>query len=155
MFDGRVAEDFKLYTGTWVSVGPLRGRVVQEGAPYLQDVVIAGHDRKEVGILILPNLAMCRKLTALGAGASDAEVLGAPAVRSFFQDVVRRLYLQGTGSASRVARALVLLEPPSIDRGEITDKGSINQRAVLQHRAALVAALYDDADPAVIKPDNL
>jgi feruloyl-CoA synthase len=155
VFDGRVAEDFKLYTGTWVSVGPLRGRVVQEGAPYLQDVVITGHDRKEIGILILPNLTMCRKLTKLGAGASDAEVLAAPAVRSFFQDMVRRLYLQGTGSASRVARALILLDPPSIDKGEITDKGSINQRAVLNHRAALVEALYADTDPAIIKPDNL
>ncbi len=107
---------------------------------------------KEIGILILPNLTMCRKLTKLGAGASDAEVLAAPAVRSFFQDMVRRLYLQGTGSASRVARALILLDPPSIDKGEITDKGSINQRAVLTHRAALVQALYDERDAAVIKP---
>jgi feruloyl-CoA synthase len=154
VFDGRVAEDFKLYTGTWVSVGPLRGRIVHEGAPYLQDVVITGHDRKEVGILILPNRFMCRKLAALDADASDDDVLRAPPVRSFFQDMVRRLYEQGTGSANRVARALILLEPPSIDKGEITDKGSINQRAVLTHRAALVEALYADVDtdPAIIKP---
>jgi feruloyl-CoA synthase len=146
VFDGRVAEDFKLYTGTWVSVGPLRGRIVQEGAPYLQDVVIAGHDRSEVGILILPNRQHCRRLAALGEGASDGEVLQAPAVRAFFQAMVQRLYQQGTGSANRVARALVLLDPPSID------KGSINQRAVLTHRASLVTALYDDLDSAVIKP---
>ncbi len=152
VFDGRVAEDFKLYTGTWVSVGPLRGRILQEGAPYLQDVVIAGHDRSEVGILILPNRQHCRRLAALGAHASDEEVLQAPAVRAFFQAMVQRLYQQGTGSANRVARALVLLDPPSIDKGEITDKGSINQRAVLTHRAALVTALYDDLDAAVIKP---
>lgn len=154
VFDGRVAEDFKLYTGTWVSVGPLRGRVVHEGAPYLQDVVIAGHDRKEVGILILPNLLACRRLAALGSDAADEQVLRAPAVRGFFQGLVQRLYEQGTGSANRVARALILLDSPSIDKGEITDKGSINQRAVLTHRAALVEALYADADPAIIKPVN-
>jgi feruloyl-CoA synthase len=154
VFDGRVAEDFKLFTGTWVSVGPLRGRIVQEGAPYLQDVVIAGHDRSEVGILILPNRLLCRRLAGLGDSASDDEVLQAPPVRAFFQAMVQRLYQQGTGSANRVARALVLLDPPSIDKGEITDKGSINQRAVLTHRAALVAALYDDADAAVFKPNH-
>jgi feruloyl-CoA synthase len=152
VFDGRVAEDFKLYTGTWVSVGPLRGRILQEGAPYLQDVVVAGHDRKQVGILILPNRQLCRRLAALGDGATDEQVLRAPPVRAFFQAMLQRLYQQGTGSANRVARALILLEPPSIDKGEITDKGSINQRAVLTHRAALVQALYDDADAAVLHP---
>ncbi|SFV05661.1 feruloyl-CoA synthase [Pseudoduganella namucuonensis] len=154
VFDGRVAEDFKLYTGTWVSVGPLRGRVIVEGAPCLQDVVITGHDRKELGLLLLPNLAQCRKLAALGPDAGDAEVLAAPAVRAFFQQMVTRLHAQGTGSANRVERALILLDPPNIDKGEITDKGTINQRAVLQHRAALVEALYGDTDPAIIKPDN-
>lgn len=158
VFDGRVAEDFKLDTGTWVSVGPLRGRLLQEGAPYLQDVVIAGHDRKEVGILILPNCILCRQLAALGAAASDEEVLRAPVVRHFFQGMVQRLYEQGTGSANRVARALILLDPPNIDKGEITDKGTINQRAVLTQRAALVETLYADTecDPgaAIIKPVN-
>jgi len=152
VFDGRVAEDFKLYTGTWVSVGPLRGHIVHEGAPYVQDVVIAGQDRKEVGILIVPNRAHCRRLAALGPDASDAEVLHAPAVQHFFQALVQRLHDEGTGSANRVARALILTEPPSIDKGEITDKGTINQRAVLSARAALVDALYADADPAIIKP---
>ncbi|MES2258309.1 MAG: feruloyl-CoA synthase [Pseudomonadota bacterium] len=155
VFDGRVAEDFKLYTGTWVSVGPLRGRVVQEGAPYLQDVVITGHDRKELGILILPNLPLCRKLAELGPDAGAEQVVQAPAVRAFFQNMVQRLYEQGTGSANRVARALILLDPPNIDRGEITDKGTINQRAVLNHRAALVEALYAGTDPSIITPDNL
>lgn len=151
IFDGRVAEDFKLYTGTWVSVGPLRARIAHEGAPYLQDSAITGHDRKEVGMLILPNLVTCRKLSGLGAHAPSQAVLESAPVRAFFQDLVDRLYAQGTGSANRVARALVLLDPPSIDKGEITDKGSINQRAILTHRAALVEALYDGADPAIIK----
>jgi feruloyl-CoA synthase len=158
VFDGRVAEDFKLYTGTWVSVGPLRGRIVHEGVPYLQDVVIAGHDRKEVGILILPNRILCRQLAGLAVDAADEEVLRAPAVRSFFQNMVQRLYEQGTGSANRVTRALILLDPPSIDKGEITDKGTINQRAVLTHRASLVEALYAETEgnpgATIIKPDN-
>ncbi|WP_229507243.1 feruloyl-CoA synthase [Pseudoduganella rivuli] len=158
VFDGRVAEDFKLYTGTWVSVGPLRGRIIIEGAPCLQDVVIAGHDRAEVGILIFPNVAQCRRLAAQhgfdAADASDAQVLQSAPVRGFFQAMLQRLYQHGTGSANRVARALILLDPPSIDKGEITDKGSINQRAVLTQRAALVTALYDDADPAVLLPNT-
>ena len=152
VFDGRVSEDFKLYTGTWVCVGSIRGHAVHEGAPYVQDVVITGHDRKEVGMLILPNFVLCRKLASLSANASDEDVFCVPAVRAFFQNLVQGLYEQGTGSANRVTRALILMEPPSLDKGEITDKGSINQRAVLHHRAALVEALYADIDPAIIKP---
>jgi feruloyl-CoA synthase len=154
VFDGRVAEDFKLYTGTWVSVGPLRARVAHEGAPYVQDAVVTGHNRAEIGLLIIPNIALCRKLAGLPQHAAPAEVLAAAPVREFFQQLVDRLHAQGTGSANRVARALLLQEPPSIDRGEITDKGSINQRAVLTHRAALVEALHADTDPAIIKPSD-
>jgi feruloyl-CoA synthase len=152
VFDGRVSEDFKLYTGTWVCVGSLRGLVVHEGAPYLQDVVITGHDRKEVGILIFPNLALCRKLAMLGVDASDKDVCSNPAVRSFFQDLLQKLYEHGTGSANRIARALILLDPPSVNNGEVTDKGSINQRAVLNNRSDLVELLYSDIEPTIIKP---
>ena len=151
VFDGRVAEDFKLYTGTWVSVGPLRARVVDEGAPYVQDAVITGHDRAEIGLLLIPNIACCRTLAGLPADAARAEILAAPAVRSFFSKLLARLHAQGTGSATRVTRALLLEEAPSIDRGEITDKGSINQRAVLSHRAALVDMLYAGTDPAIFQ----
>jgi feruloyl-CoA synthase len=149
VFDGRVAEDFKLYTGTWVSVGPLRGRVMHEGAPYVQDVVITGHDRADIGLLILPNLAQCRGLSSLAPDAAPAEVLASAPVRAYFDQLVKKLHAQGSGSATRVVRALLLTEPPSIDRGEITDKGSINQRAVLTHRAALVELLYAGQDPAI------
>lgn len=149
VFDGRVAEDFKLYTGTWVSVGPLRGRVMHEGAPYVQDVVIAGHDRADIGLLVIPNLAQCRMLAGLPESSPVAEVLASSPVRAYFQDLVERLWRQGSGSATRVARALLLHQPPSIDRGEITDKGSINQRAVLNHRADLVELLYAGTDPAI------
>jgi len=150
VFDGRVAEDFKLHTGTWVSVGPLRLRIAHEGAPYVQDSVITGHDRSEVGMLILPNLAHCRTLAGLDAQASAEAVLASAPVRDFFQKLTDRLASQGTGSANRVARALILTEPLSLDNGEVTDKGSINQRAILKHRAALVEAMYDGTGPDTI-----
>ncbi len=151
VFDGRVAEDFKLTTGTWVSVGPLRNRVVQAGAPYVQDAVVTGHDRTEIGLLVFPDLAQCRMLAGLPPSAPAAEVLAAGAVRGWFADLVRGLG-QGSGSAGRVARALLLLEPPSPEHGEITDKGSVNQRAALRHRAALVEQLYAGRDPAIFYP---
>jgi feruloyl-CoA synthase len=143
-FDGRMAEDFKLDTGTFVSVGPLRARIVTEGNPLIQDVVVAGLDRSDIGVLLLPRLDECRRLAGLAADASADAVLSHPHVAAFVQALIDRLWTSGSGSASRVARAAVLVEPPSIDRGEITDKGSINQRAVLVHRAALIEALYDD-----------
>jgi feruloyl-CoA synthase len=154
LFDGRVAEDFKLNTGTWVSVGALRERAIREGAPYLQDVVVTGHDRDQIGMLIIPRLQTCRELAALGEQAGAAEVLAAPAVQGFFAALVQRLYDQGSGSATRVRRACLLHEAPVIDRGEITDKGSINQRAMLSHRAALVQALYDGSAPSFIQPND-
>ncbi len=152
VFDGRVAEDFKLDTGTWVSVGYLRTLICREGAPYLQDCVITGHDRREVGMLILPNVPLCRKLSGLDSSATDQDVLASSPVRQFFQTLTDRLYRQGTGSATRIARALILTQPPSLDLGEITDKGSINQRAVLTHRQDQVETLYNGMDPAVIIP---
>ncbi len=153
-FDGRIAEDFKLATGTFVSVGPLRARIILAGDPCVQDVVVAGVDRNEIGILIFPRLDACRALAALPASAAVDAVLAAASVRDFFQRLVDQLQASGTGSATRVARALVLASAPSIDRGEVTDKGSLNQRAVLTHRAADVDMLYDGADPRVIVADS-
>jgi len=152
MFDGRLAEDFKLSTGTFVSVGPLRAKVISAGDPCVQDVVIAGINRDDIGILLFPRLDSCRAFAGLGPDAPIADVLAAPAVREFFQHLVDGLWQTGTGSATRVARALVLAQPPSIDLGEVTDKGSINQRAVLTHRNAAVERLYADAAPDVIRP---
>lgn len=150
-FDGRIAEDFKLATGTFVSVGPLRGRIIAAGAPFVQDAVITGLNRNEVGALLFPTAAV-RSLAGLAADAPLAEVLAHPAVLAHFQQVLNDLAAQATGSANRVARLLLLAEPPSIDRGEVTDKGSINQRAVLQHRAALVEALHDGSAPNLLQP---
>jgi feruloyl-CoA synthase len=150
-FDGRIAEDFKLSTGTFVSVGPMRAKVIMTGAPYVQDVVLTGLNMKEVGALIFPSPA-CRTVSGLPADAPWSEVLASAPVRERFQAIVNELARQATGSANRVARALLLAEPPSIDKGEITDKGSINQRAVLKHRDALVQALHDNTAPGILLP---
>ena len=152
VFDGRIAEDFKLSTGTFVSVGPLRAKVIAAGDPMVQDVVIAGIDRGEIGILLFPRLDACRAFAGLPANAPAHIVVGDAKMRAFFQRLVDVLHSSGTGSATRVARALVLAESPSIDRGEITDKGSINQRAVLTHRDADVKRMYAGRDRDVLVP---
>jgi len=141
-FDGRLAEDFKLTTGTWVSVGPLRARLSAAGAPYLQESVIAGHDRDEVCALVFPNLQTCRGMSR-------------EALHAHLQHALDRLAAESTGSSTRIARALLLEEPPSIDAGEVTDKGSINQRAVLRTRANLVEMLYTEpCAPQVLKANG-
>jgi feruloyl-CoA synthase len=151
-FDGRIAEDFKLATGTFVSVGPLRAKVIAAGAPYIQDVVLTGLNMKEVGAMVFPTPAV-RALSGLGADAPMHEVLNAAPVLAHFQRVVNELAKNATGSASRIARLCLLADPPTIDRGEITDKGSINQRAVLTHRAETVAQLHSDTLHAILKPE--
>lgn len=152
-FDGRIAEDFKLATGTFVSVGPLRAKIIAAGAPYVQDAVITGLNRQEVGALVIPTAAV-RKLAGLPDGAPMKTVLESPAVQAHFQKVIDELAAQATGSANRVARLHLMHEPPSIDKGEVTDKGSINQRAVLKHRDALVQAFHDDGLPFTLKPQG-
>ncbi|QDL38113.1 feruloyl-CoA synthase [Rhodoferax sediminis] len=150
-FDGRIAEDFKLATGTFVSVGPLRARIIAAGAPYIQDAVLTGLNLNEVGAMIFPTAAV-RTLSGLDASASLAEVLESAPVLAHFRRVFTELAQQSTGSANRIARAILLAEPPSIDKGEVTDKGSINQRAVLKHRDALVRALHDGTAAHILKP---
>ena len=122
LFRGRMGEDFKLSSGTWVNVGPLRALLIGHFAPLVRDVVIAGEGRSEIGALVFP------------AGQFRREEL-----------LQKLKTLPATGSSNRIARALVLEEPPSLDAGEMTDKGSINQRAVLRRRAALVEELYTDS----------
>jgi feruloyl-CoA synthase len=150
-FDGRIAEDFKLSTGTFVSVGPLRAKIILEGHPYVQDVVLTGMNRDELGAMIFPRLTDCRVLSGLDDKAGALEVLQHSAVRAFFQSLVNQLHAQGTGSANRIERLHLLVDPPSAEYGEITDKNSINQRVVLTHRATLVEAMYD-TDPWLIRP---
>lgn len=150
-FDGRIAEDFKLATGTFVSVGPLRARIIAAGAPYIQDAVLTGINQKEVGAMVFPTPSV-RALSGLPPETSLHEVLDHPAVVAHFQTVVDGLAGSATGSASRIARLCLLADPPTLDRGEITDKGSINQRAVLTHRADTVAKLHSDELRFILKP---
>ncbi|MCW3476213.1 feruloyl-CoA synthase [Limobrevibacterium gyesilva] len=141
-FDGRISEDFKLATGTWVSVGPMRAKLVQRLAPWVRDAVICGHDAGYVAILMLPDAAACAAL------CPDAEApLEHALVQAKIRALLRELARESTGSSTRVVRAAFLREPPSIDAGEITDKGSINQRAVIARRAGLVQTLYADPKP--------
>jgi feruloyl-CoA synthase len=122
----------------------------------VHDAVIAGLNRDELAALIVPRPTDCAKLADLPPDTSLPDILHHPKVRAFFQALADRLWREGSGSANRIARMHVLVEPPSIDKGEITDKGSINQRAVLSARAALVEALYEggEADPYLILPNN-
>ncbi|WP_410897067.1 MULTISPECIES: feruloyl-CoA synthase [Pseudomonas chlororaphis group] len=153
MFDGRIAEDFKLSSGVFVSVGPLRNRAVLEGAPYVQDLVVAAPDRECLGALVFPRLYECRRLAGLGAEASEAEVLASAPVRQWFGDWLQRLNREASGNASRLEWIALQVEPASIDRGEITDKGSINQRAVLQWRAEQVENLYRGREPSILRAE--
>jgi feruloyl-CoA synthase len=155
VFDGRIAEDFKLSTGTWVSVGPMRARFLRHFAPYVQDVVIAGHDRDHVAALIFPEIDACRRIAPeIVAGAPAAELLTNVAIRALFEELLREFAGAATGSSNRIATALLLDTPPSIDAHEITDKGSLNQGAVLRHRAPLVEELYRGSPRVITSGDR-
>jgi feruloyl-CoA synthase len=153
VFDGRVAEDFKLMSGTWVHVGALRLAAVDAAAPVLQDAVITGHDREEVGLLGFASLPGCLRLCPDAAPDTPlGELIKRPEVRSKMLAAMNALAAEGKGTSHRVSRALLMDAPPSIDANEITDKGYINQRAVLTNRANLVEKLYaPGADPDVIR----
>lgn len=147
LFDGRIAEDFKLVTGTWVRVGNLRNRLLGL-VPLLSNVVIAGQDQEFVTVMGWINDSEARKLL----GTDDAVALDDPVLRDNLSSMLAQVNLN-EGSASRIQRLLLLAEPPSLDAGEITDKGSINQRVCLDRRADDVALLYaDEPDPVLIVP---
>jgi feruloyl-CoA synthase len=144
-FEGRIAEDFKLATGTWVNVGPLRVAFIARCAPFVKDVVIAGADRDYLAALIFPDLDVCRRFAPdLPANAGAADIVAHERVRDEFRDLLNGFARAATGSSNRIMRAMLLDTPPSLDIGEATDKGSINQRMVLKNRAALVDELYSD-----------
>ena len=143
IFDGRVVEDFKLSSGTFVLVGTLRTTAIAAATPVLQDAVICGQDRDYAGLLGFPNIAACRQL----AGDSEArlpaaELLGHPAVVATLRDGLAHMNAGSKGSSMRIRRALLMAEPPAVDGHEITDKGYINQRATLERRKVLVEKLY-------------
>jgi feruloyl-CoA synthase len=144
-FDGRVAEDFKLNSGTWVSVGTLRVAGIAALAPLAQDIVVTGHGGDHVRFLVFPSIAACRARAGLPDSASVDEVIGSEKVRAAIAQGLATLKAQGGGSSTFATRAVLMVEAASVDGGEITDKGYVNQRAVLTRRAAAVAMLEDDA----------
>jgi feruloyl-CoA synthase len=139
VFDGRVTEDFKLDSGTWVSVGTLRAQAVSAASPVIFDCVVCGQDKPFVALLAWPNVQAAMQLT--GKSNID-EILADPKLRDFVRDRFAAHNKAQTGSSSRVRRVLLMAEPPSIDGHEITDKGYVNQRATLERRKALVDRLY-------------
>ncbi len=153
VFDGRLAEDFKLTTGTWVAVGVLRVGVLAAASPALQDAVIAGENRAAIGMLAWLNAAGCGKLA--GCDAPLPELARHPAVREHVAGAIRQWNAGHPGSSERIARVLLLADTPSIDANEITDKGYINQRLALARRKADVERMFapvPDADVIVLAP---
>jgi len=153
VFDGRFSEDFKLATGTWVSVGPLRARILNHFAPFVRDVVITGRDREDVGMMVFADLRACCSLHAsLSPVLSPAQILGHESVRTRIYELLESFATESTGSSKRIARAILLEDPPSLDAREITDKGSLNQHEVLRHRATLVERLYSsESSPLILR----
>lgn len=145
IFDGRVSEDFKLNTGTWVQAGTLRMNVLDRLKGQVQDVVICGHDRGEIGLFIFP-------LAGKSAKANQSQgALVEPHLAARVESAMRDMNEGATGSAKRITRAMILADPPSLADHEITDKGSLNIKKILTRRADLLERLYDNEDPALIR----
>lgn len=138
-FDGRIAEDFKLVSGTWVNVASVRARAMADALPFVQDVVVAGEARDRLGLLVFLAPEAAGLATSAQAGSPLAQD---PGVRRWAQHWLDSLAAAGTGSSNRVTCAMLMDEPPSAAAGELTDKGSLNQRAVLRARATDVQALF-------------
>lgn len=150
-FDGRVAEDFKLTSGTWVSVGDIRVRGIAALDPVAQDIVVTGHGGEEVGFLIIPNIAACRRIAGVDEQEPLRGVLDHPAVRAHVAKGLATLREHGGGSSRFAARARLMEAPPAVDAGEITDKGYINQRAVLVNRQEEIRLLHgEDASHFIV-----
>lgn len=155
-FAGRTAENFKLQTGTWVAVGQLRGQLVDQFGGLIRDAVITGENREQLGALIVAFFPALRALIhAEEKALSDAQVVAHPVIRDALAKKLSLHQKQASGSASRVMRLMVMTEPLRFDKGEITDKGSLNQRAVLKHRGELVEALYGNAEEIILARKDL
>ncbi len=151
IFDGRVVEDFKLMSGTFVLVGTLRTAAIAAASPVLQDAVVCGQDREYVGLLGFPNIAACRQLAAdQEARLTTAELLAHPAVVGTLKAGLAKMNAEGGGSSMQVKRVLLMVEPPSVDGNEMTDKGYLNQRATLERRKALVDKLYAGGEGVIV-----
>ncbi|MDI9861718.1 feruloyl-CoA synthase [Flectobacillus roseus] len=142
IFDGRIAEDFKLSTGTWVNVGVMKTKIISSGSPIIQDVVIAGLDQDYIGLILFLNTDACYKLTGHTTTICASELYEHLSVKTFIDTWLKEFNAHATGSSTSIGKVIIAHEPPSIDKGEITDKGSLNQRAVLTNRQDLVHQLF-------------
>lgn len=143
VFDGRIGEDFKLSTGTWVNTGVLKAKVISTGSPIIQDVVLTGSDQEYIGSILFLNADSCRKLAELGIKCSDEEAYTHDKVETYLEQWLADFNKSATGSSTQIKKYVIAIKPPSIDLGEITDKGSINQRNVLKYRTELLNEIYD------------
>ncbi|WP_170423738.1 feruloyl-CoA synthase [Ruegeria arenilitoris] len=148
VFDGRISENFKLMTGTWVAVGNLRVNLLQALSPIASDAVITGHDRTEIGALLFLNADECKTLT--GRDDTLAGYADDPAVRTFIAEKLATYNAEQTGSATRVKRVRIERNAPSVEKNEITDKGYINQRLALELRADAVLGLYAGTEDVIL-----
>jgi feruloyl-CoA synthase len=150
VFDGRISEDFKLTTGTWVHVGALRVGALGAATPALQDAVVTGENRPFIGLLVWLNAAGCQTIAGAGAPSAPGDLARHAAVREHLRRAIAA-WNKGRGSSHRVERVIILDGMPSIDANEITDKGYVNQRLVLERRSAEVERLYAETpDEGVI-----
>ncbi len=155
IFDGRIAEDFKLNTGTWVSVGVLRAQIITAGNGLIQDVVITGHDNEFIGAIVFPGLDYCKKITGAANDATLVDLINHAAVKQQLLHVLNEMAVKNTGSATLIKRAVFADFILSIDKGEITDKGSINQRMIIQNHPEVVEKLHAvEKDNAIIEVKN-
>jgi len=150
LFDGRLSENFKLSSGTWVNVGTLRTEVIAAAAPVFQDLIVCGHDRDAIGILAWPAPAGCREVAGAAEDSDPESLFGHPALRAAIVERLRKFNAGAGGSSRRIARVMLMSEPPQIDANEITDKGYINQRAARERRADLVETLFSTPAPDAV-----
>ena len=143
VFDGRVAEDFKLLTGSWVNTSAVRTAVVSACAEVIQDAVVTGHDRDDIGLLIIPNVAGIADLCDVDPETKLTDLVNHSLVSECLRRNLMRYNTANPASSRRIARVMILCDPLDIDAGEITDKGYINQRAVLECRCKMVEQLYE------------
>jgi feruloyl-CoA synthase len=155
IFDGRITEDFKLTTGTWVNVGVLRAQIIAAGNGLIQDVVLTGHDNEFIGAIIFPGIDHCKKMMD-NKNATLQDIIKHATVKQKLQEVLHTLAAKSTGSATLVKRAVFADFTLNIDKGEITDKGSINQRQIIQNHPEIIKRLYaKDIDDRVIEIKKL
>ena len=153
-FDGRMNEVFKLDSGTKVSAGKLRLDALDMLRPLAQEVVVAGADRKDLRLLIFPDWEVCAAAAGLNGAAKPAQIAANPTIRAMFRERLAQLYAAGTGSSNRIVAGLLVENPASSASGELTEKGTVNGRALQRNRPELLDALFGDRDECVLRVDR-